>query len=352
MNYNQRGDNDGELSLGAKQAAVFGITLLVILLTVILVVIFTRNEKPSETGGIQTNSGITTDSEFVITDAPETLPPVTDAPETDEDIKPITSIDDILGTEASTDTAAETDADTTDTSTATDTPAPETSSWTPIVTAPDALAEQYPGVVLTETTDAGEAYVKRFIFLGDSTTYGLKYYEVLDGGKQTTQVWTPTSGTLTLDKQSFAKILYPDNNTEILIKEAAGLKKPEYMVITLGVNGISYLEEEDFKREYKNLIKDIQAASPDTTIMLQSIFPVARSYQYQKSINNEKINAANTWVVEIAKELGLRYLNTASVLMDEEGYLPEEYQNGDGLHLNEISAAMVIKYIRTHAYVE
>ncbi len=346
MNYDRNNREDDELSLGAKQAVVFGITLLVILLTAILVYIFTHDAK-EDAGSIQTDSGITTDGEIaVITDPPATSAPETEAPETVEDIRPVTSIDDIIGDITTAVTSDETVGESAAES------APETSSWTPVVTAPDALAEQYPGVVLTETTDAGEAYVKQIIFLGDSTTYGLKYYEVLDGGKQTKQVWTPTSGTLTLDKQSFAKILYPDDNTEILIKDAAAKKKPNYMIITLGVNGISYLDEETFKKEYTNLIKDIQKASPDTIIMLQSIFPVARSYQYQKSINNEKINAANTWVVEIAKELGLRYLNTASVLMDAEGYLPEEYQNGDGLHLNEVSAALVIKYIRTHAYVE
>jgi len=345
MSYRSNRKNDsGELSLAAKQAAVFGITVLVILLTAIVVYIFTRPDSDSnEKTGIVTDPIVTADTGTAY-DPPVTNPPETTASETETEVEPVTDIEEI--TDSAT-TAPETD----EPDTAAES-APETSSWTPTVTAPDILESQYPSIVLSETPDAGDTYINSIIFLGDSTTYGLKYYEVLDGGRQTKQVWTPTSGTLTLDKQSFSKIYYPDNDSEILIKEAAALKQPQYMIITLGVNGISYLDETTFKKEYTNLIKDIHAASPDTVIMLQSIFPVARSYQYQKSINNEKINAANTWVVEIATELGLRYLNTASVLMDAEGYLPEEYQNGDGLHLNEVSAALVIKYIRTHAYVE
>ena len=32
------------------------------------------------------------------------------------------------------------------------------------------------------------------------------------------------------------------------------------------------------------------------------------------------------------------------------GYMPEEYTNGDGLHLNPNSFGIVINYIRTHGY--
>ena len=40
---------------------------------------------------------------------------------------------------------------------------------------------------LGETADAGDEYISKMVFIGDSTTYGLKAYDVLDGS----QVWTP-----------------------------------------------------------------------------------------------------------------------------------------------------------------
>ena len=204
--------------------------------------------------------------------------------------------------------------------------------------------------VLTETADMGQDYIDKITFLGDSTTYGLRYYAMLNGGKNTTQVWTPSSGTLTLSQQSFALIVYPEDNTEITILEAVARKKPEMMVITLGVNGVSFMDEDYFKSEYTSLIEGIQSTSPNTTILLQSIFPVARSYKLLNSINNEKITRANGWILDIAKETGVRYLDTQSVLKDSEGWLPEEYQNGDGLHLNPTSFALVLDYIRCHGY--
>ncbi len=204
--------------------------------------------------------------------------------------------------------------------------------------------------MLEETSDRGPDYIDKMIFLGDSTTYGMKYYAVLSGGKNTEQVWTPSTGTLTLSYQGFASIVYPPDGSEIMIREAVERAKPEYLVITLGVNGISFMDEEYFKSEYLSLVTDIQSISPDTKIILQSIFPVASTYEYLSSINNEKISTANQWVLDVAEECNVRYLNTASVLVGADGWLPQSLQNGDGLHLNEEGFKLVLAYIRTHGY--
>lgn len=214
----------------------------------------------------------------------------------------------------------------------------------------DKFLAGFEGTVLSLSDDAGQAYVDKLVFLGDSTTYGLRAYKMLSGGKNTDQVWTPTSGTLTLSQVSFAKIVYPESNTEVTIKEAVTAKKPEYLVITLGVNGVSFMDEKYFKSEYKKMLETIIDASPDTKIICQSIFPVARTYAHLGSINNEKIRTANHWIVEVAHEVGVKFVDTYSVLCDSEGWLPESYHNGDGMHLNETSFTLELNNLRTHAY--
>ena len=226
----------------------------------------------------------------------------------------------------------------------------------PITSAPETTAEP-PAVpseaLLSESKDAGQEYLDKMIFIGDSTTYSFLYYGKLNGGKESLQVWTPASRTLTLDHATTTTILYPDTEEEIVIKEAVSRKKPEIIVITLGVNGISYMNEEYFKSSYSKLVGIIQKESPDTRIILQSIFPVATNWEKTKSINNEKITNANEWVHAVAKECGVHYLDTISVLaVDEGGYLPQSYQNGDGLHLSPAACDIVLNYIRTHALPE
>ena len=55
-------------------------------------------------------------------------------------------------------------------------------------------------------------------------------------------------------------------------------------------------------------------------------------------------------VREVAEQTGVRYLDTLSVLMGSDGWLPQDYQNGDGLHLNPTSFNLVLNNIRTHGW--
>lgn len=205
--------------------------------------------------------------------------------------------------------------------------------------------------VLAETADAGQDYLDRLTFLGDSTTYGLKYHGLLSGGKDTKQVWTPKSGTLALFNRTTALIVYPETGEEISIVDAVTLKKPEYLVITLGVNGVASMDEEYFKAEYTALIKSVLEASPDTKIICNSIYPVCNSYSQLKYINNTNISAANEWIKAVAEETGTKYCDSASVLVGEDGALPEDYDVDDGIHLNAEAFKLVLNYMRTHAWL-
>lgn len=208
-------------------------------------------------------------------------------------------------------------------------------------------------VQLAETADYGMEYIDKIIFVGDSTTNGMKSkaYHVLTGGTETKQVWTPQSGTLSLDPNIAKTLIYnPYSGTDMTIAEAAGQVKPEYMVLTVGLNnGVPFLDEGEFKLCYRKLIGAIAAASPNTKIILQSIYPVAAN-NTKESLTNEKIDRANGWIKDLAEEYNLKYLNTNPSLKDADGYLKMSYQNGDGIHLNRSGFEAVLNYIRTHGY--
>ncbi len=311
-----------------KVAAFIIFIVLAALIVVMTVATVSGGERPEVTPDTPT----VTDPPYIdVTDAPP-VPAVTDAPVTDV---PVTA-------------APVTDPPR---------PAAETEPFVPVTPPPTNVLDEiavmlakYPDTVLKETSDMGPSYIDKMVFLGDSTTNGLRHYGVLRDGSDTKQVWTPSSGTLTLSTVSFATIVYPETGDQITIRDAVTAKKPEYLVITLGVNGVSFMGEADFKREYKGLIETVQEISPDTKIICQSIFPVARSYELLKSINNEKIRAANSWILDVAHETGVKYLDTYSVMCDEEGWLPESAHNGDGLHPNSATYTAEINNLRTHAF--
>lgn len=333
------------------KAAAFAIFVVLVVL-IVLISISSANDdgipQPNDTqsttsqgdgtSGDTTADLITSDSTEA-TSAPETTAPDTTAPET----APETT---------APETAPETTAPVT---TAPETTVPSEPVDVPVGNTPEEIAAylaEYPDTVLGVTEDAGQEYIDKLTFLGDSTTYGLIHYEMLKDGKNTKQVWTPASGTLTLSQASFATIVYPETGEEITIVDAVTRSQPEYLVITLGVNGVSFMDEDYFKSEYKKLVESVQTASPDTKIICQSIFPVARSYELLDSINNDKIDAANKWICEVAADCGVKYLNTNSVLRDSEGWLPEEYHNGDGMHLATNSFTIELNNLRTHAWID
>ena len=333
------------------KAAAFAIFVVLVVL-IVLISISSANDdgipQPNDTqsttaqgdgtSGDTTADLITSDSTEA-TSAPETTAPDTTAPET-----------------APETTAPETVPETTaPVTTAPETTVPSEPIDVPVGNTPEEIAAylaEYPDTVLGVTEDAGQEYIDKLTFLGDSTTYGLIHYGMLKDGKNTKQVWTPASGTLTLSQASFATIVYPETGEEITIVDAVTRSQPEYLVITLGVNGVSFMDEDYFKSEYKKLVESVQTASPDTKIICQSIFPVARSYELLNSINNDKIDAANKWICEVAADCGVKYLDTNSVLRDSEGWLPEEYHNGDGMHLATNSFTIELNNLRTHAWID
>ena len=200
------------------------------------------------------------------------------------------------------------------------------------------------------TADAGRAYLDRIVFLGDSTTYGIGAY--YNWGYTSLcppeQIWTPKSGWMSLVQYDTAKIYYHATGEELLIKDAAAKAKPEIMIITMGIDSIATETKDSFIRRYTALVNNIQAASPDTKIILNSIYPVADSYKYQKDINNDKINAANGWIESIAVSTGCAFLYSWEAIAVN-GRLPETAHNGDGLHPNGETYTKIMQYIRTHA---
>ena len=207
-------------------------------------------------------------------------------------------------------------------------------------------------VELGETADAGQEYIDRIVFLGDSTTYGLYAYELLP----ITQVWSDSMGTLALFNWATDPIAYydpasPTAAQSLSIPDAVARRQPDILFITLGINGIALLDEQQFKDYYRDMLDAIIQASPATRIVCNSIYPVLDAY-VPGGISNEKVNIANGWIRTVAEEKGLRYLNSHDALMDETGQLRQDY-SGDtnmGIHMNTTGLTALLTFIRTHAY--
>ena len=174
----------------------------------------------------------------------------------------------------------------------------------------------------------------------------------LEGGKfQNSEM--PVTYYYNYDETNQTKIYDPETGNAVTIAEAISSKNPEYLIITLGLNnGASYYSEDQFKQCYRILLNSVFEASSETVVILQSLFPVAEACKISV-YTPERLSLCNSWICDLATEYGIKYLDTFSILSNEQGYLKPEYDNGgDGIHLNAEGLQAVVQYIRTHGYCE
>lgn len=205
---------------------------------------------------------------------------------------------------------------------------------------------------LTHTATAKDSdFINSLTFLGDSTTAHMLTRAPLQEGKHSKQIWAAKNRYLNLGSRiTYEKIVCPESGEELTIAEMAKKWQPRYLVITLGIDYGVYYYRNDLKTfafYYEKLLDAVCEASPDTVLVLQSIFPVGRG---STVITNEMVNSANAVIAEIAARRGLVFVDAATPLKDSEGYLAPEYcYSEDGIHLTSAAYDVIFKNLIGHA---
>ena len=117
---------------------------------------------------------------------------------------------------------------------------------------------------------------------------------------------------------------------------------PSKIYINIGTNDLAdpNLSLEKIMENYQSILTQIKERLPETQVTLMAYYPVnydvAADYMKDclKIRTNEKINAANKMVGQLAAKNNYRFININQPLMDEQGRLKAEYTT-EGLHINE-----------------
>lgn len=206
---------------------------------------------------------------------------------------------------------------------------------------PDRPAITIDNVTLPLAENAGDEYLNKIYFVGDSTTWHFH-----KGGVDTSHLLVPSSLTLMLTSDI---LTIPVTDAQVSIPQALKNANAEIVIITVGVNGADSFSEISYKTFYKKLIQGIKETSPNTKIILQSVFPVEYDFsESNKGITNAGIDRLNGWAKEIATDCSVRYLDTCSILKGENGAMIPKYSEGDGVHMNASAYQAIIEYIKTH----
>lgn len=126
------------------------------------------------------------------------------------------------------------------------------------------------------------------------------------------------------------------DRTEDILDRIADVKAtgPDKIFLQVGRNDMGGKEEIDVPAtwaSYEKLIKEIKKECPDADLYVQCVFPVGRQVEYCDQFNAaaEQVNKLLEAGVE---RYGYFYLDIASNLVDDDGYLSPSYTY-DGVHL-------------------
>ena len=191
--------------------------------------------------------------------------------------------------------------------------------------------------------------VDRMTFFGDSTTAHL----ALRGGIPKERVWSGAGSTVLFETVNAVKCVHlQKENRDVTVAEAVRCKKPQILVITVGVSGgAGRLTRESFVDIYRELLLSVQNASPETKILVQSLLPLSdRSVKHYKRLTKEAVLQANVWLRELCEEMRIPYVDTHAKLIDPDtGYLKPEYQNDEYMHLTASAYEIILENLRSYA---
>ena len=191
-------------------------------------------------------------------------------------------------------------------------------------------------------------------FFGESTTAHLsRTGGVLDTDEGRGKVLRDESGTRYLDARILSSpvFYYEGKRAEkIPFAEAVERAQPRVLVLSFGLNGITRWSRDPavFLNNYRTLIEGILARSPNTKIILQSVYPVGENtvFSLSKEELNQQICNLNVHIEKIAKEYeNAEYVNTSALLSDASGALNTAYDSGDGIHLTNEAYDVLLTFL-------
>ena len=213
------------------------------------------------------------------------------------------------------------------------------------------------GVPVPESAAVDDSYFNDACFIGHSMVVGMANYFRLPNTDFYAVNGVSAAGLLsnpyfTLERtetDESGKTKHVVGTLAQALEEKAGQYKKVY--IMLGTNELG--GEDSHLRQYassmESIIDLVRQRQPEATIYLLSILPVSEERSGKDThFNRENVLAFNERLAQISADKEVYYVDTWSVLADENGYLPASACLSDGIHILAPQYAMLRSYLKTH----
>ena len=202
----------------------------------------------------------------------------------------------------------------------------------------------YDEVKLKETENKGEAYYNSIKLLGDSNVMHMYYDGLIKYGN----AWAIPC--LHAESMFTTKINIYETGEEILMLDAIKKYQPEKIILNFGTFSTSWIEKDVFMKNANKMLDEIKETSPNTKVALISMYPIDPKVEKIDKFYQKKINEYNFYILEMAYQHNIYFLDVSSILKGDDGYVNKNYIRDDGYHLNYLGYSKVKEYIMTHSF--
>ena len=186
-------------------------------------------------------------------------------------------------------------------------------------------------------------------FIGDSLTVGMSMYGLIPSDKTFAQEGINAISMLDTPLSTDYGYIYS--------YQAMQYFQAKHVYIMLGINGVSWLDNQSVVNAYASIIRSIQQNDQYVKdINVISVLPVAYSKECISSasegrILNSEVDALNSQLEAMANSLGVNYINANPYFKNSNGCLYDEL-NVDGLHLTKEGYSRLIDILLQDAQIK
>ena len=221
-------------------------------------------------------------------------------------------------------------------------PPPETVTTSEVTFTPPPEPGVYTGVPYSGPAELGT--ISKAVFIGDSRTEGLRLYtSILASGAR-----VYANKGLSVSSVYTKAFVHTDSGDVTALDAMRADPSYESVYICLGINELGWQYVEIYTEKYAALIATIREINPSADIYIEGLMPVTEKRSASdETFNNPRIEHFNACLLELAKTLGVHYLNVSEMFAESAGALPPDAST-DGIHLNKDYCVKWLDYILEH----
>ena len=208
---------------------------------------------------------------------------------------------------------------------------------------------------LPKSARVSSSYFDDAVFIGDSVSLFLSYYEAVYDVLGKAQFLTAGSlGSGNALQPVSEKSVHPRyNGQKMKIEKAVAACGAKKVYIMLGMNDIGAYGVDKSVANFRTLCKKILQEAPDVKLYIQSVTPRVNQGAASDNVklNNKNITAYNKKLAAVCVNEGWYFVNVAETMFDNTGHLKRAYcsdPDGMGMHFTNEGCKAWVDYLYTH----